>query len=162
MEIQRSRRKRFFRTARWPAAFALIALGTLALVYAVTPLSTPSWTAPGPLAATASTCAGSLTGPVNTLPPGTGTARFDCGGTPSPAAAFTVSKAGADTPSFTLQPGQTSLGYVAQSATDCSTMIGLTNGIPVQLSTGSYDLCIGYTVSSSTTFAASAALSWSS
>jgi hypothetical protein len=149
--------RKAFKRIRYFAFFGLVALAVWS-VWAVTTIQTPSWSAPGPIAATSS--CGTLAGPVNSLTTGSGTARFVCSGTPA-TGAFTVTTAGSDTPTFTLPAGQTSLGYVGHAAVDCSTEIVLTSSSAVQLSAGSYDLCIGYSVTQTTTFAAGTALSWS-
>lgn len=156
-------KQKFFRTVRpfrWVGLGGFVALTIVSLALATSTLTTPNWTAPGPVATTASSCGGQLVGPINALSPGTGTARFDCGGSPA-AAAFSVSSAGSDVPNFALQPGQTSLGIVNHATADCTSQLSLNSAQATTLPVGSYDICINYTVTSTTSFAATA-LTWSS
>ena len=78
----------------------------------------------------------------NAPTPGSGTLRYYCSPT---SGAFTVSKAGHDTPIFNAPSAISGVGFVSHSAGSCSGFTPLTSGSTITLSsTGDFDLCASY------------------
>ncbi len=139
-------------------ASALFILMAGTLVYAAANLIIPLVNVPAPLAQTSSACNGNLvqTGPVNPI---NGTLRFNC----PTSGAFTVTAVGINTPTFTLSPGYTGLGFVSHGAADCSLAITLVSGTQVNLANiGDFDLCAPYNVGPVAATLASFTFAWAS
>ena len=133
---------------RYSKPMILVVTGILLILsaQAITSLQIPQTVIPAPSAITTAPCGGSLV--LNgAAKAGSGTLRYDCGGTPR-IAGFTVTSGGTDSATFNPPSAITGVGYVPHSAASCTGFTALTPGNTVTLATGAYDLCASYSCSS--------------
>ncbi|HEX4920644.1 MAG TPA: hypothetical protein VFV92_07880 [Candidatus Bathyarchaeia archaeon] len=146
-----NRTKRVFRRYQWPVFFLIVAV-SIASVYAWMDISQTVPASPpiqAQAATTSSLCLtggtsltwGNTTATSTSLLPPSGPAVLYCSGGP----AFTVTKAGSDTPTFALPGPATSLGY-ASSPGGCSSPVNISTGIGLTFpTTGTFYYCVDYT-----------------